>query len=213
MPSRSAMERSWPEASRVPSSLRRSSRSSGLLVRRGRPRCSRSGERDRADRRSMDRCRQRPARQQDWVHLGVGRWACLATATDDQDAALYDVIAGDGVIVAVGASLDAEMNATAAAWSSTDGATWERATVAGSDGASMGPVATTPTGFVATGDRRLGATRPLWVSETGDLMGGPGERPERPAPANRHPGLGRAVRARGRIGQIGRSTSVRGPLD
>ena len=83
-----------------------------------------------------------------------------------QDAALYDVIAGSGAIVAVGASLDAEMNATAAAWSSTDGSTWERATVAGSEGASMGPVATTPTGFVATGDRRLGATRPLWVSDT-----------------------------------------------
>jgi hypothetical protein len=83
-----------------------------------------------------------------------------------QDAALYDVIAGDGVIVAVGATLDAEMNATAAAWSSTDGATWDRATVAGSEGASMGPVATAPAGFVATGDRRLGDPRPLWVSTT-----------------------------------------------
>ena len=83
-----------------------------------------------------------------------------------QDAALYDVIAGEGLIVAVGASLDAEMNATAAAWSSTDGATWERATVEGLEGASMGSVATTPNGFVATGDRRLGATRPLWVSES-----------------------------------------------
>jgi hypothetical protein len=81
-----------------------------------------------------------------------------------EDAALYDVIAGDGVVVAVGAGLDAEMNATAAAWSSTDGVTWERATVAGSDGASMGSIAKTPEGFVATGDRPLGAARPLWVA-------------------------------------------------
>lgn len=83
-----------------------------------------------------------------------------------QDAALYDVIAGNGVIVAVGAVLDAEMNATAASWSSTDGAAWERATVAGSEGASMGPVAIAPAGFIATGDRRLGDPRPLWVSAT-----------------------------------------------
>lgn len=83
-----------------------------------------------------------------------------------EDAALYDVIAGDGVVVAVGARLDAEMNATATAWSSTDGLTWEQADVAGADGASMGPVATTPEGFVATGDRRFGDARPLWVATT-----------------------------------------------
>jgi hypothetical protein len=81
-----------------------------------------------------------------------------------KDAAFYDVIAGDGVVVAAGADLDAEMNAAAAAWSSTDGVTWERATVAGSDGASMGSIATTPEGFVATGDRPLGGPRPLWVA-------------------------------------------------
>jgi hypothetical protein len=83
-----------------------------------------------------------------------------------KDAALYDVIAGNGVVVAVGADLDAEMNATAAAWSSTDGTTWERATVAGPDKASIGSVATTPDGFIATGDRRLGESRPIWLATT-----------------------------------------------
>ena len=79
-------------------------------------------------------------------------------------AALYDVVAGHGVVVAVGARLDAEMNASAAAWRSTDGSSWEPATVAAPDGTSMGSVAMSPDGFVATGDRPLGFARPLWSS-------------------------------------------------
>ena len=84
-----------------------------------------------------------------------------------EDAALYDVVAGNGVIVAVGARLDAEMNATPTAWSSTDGTTWERAEVPGPVRSSMGSVATTPQGFIVTGDRGLGAGRPVWSSTTG----------------------------------------------
>jgi hypothetical protein len=83
-----------------------------------------------------------------------------------EGAALHDVAAGDGVVVAVGALLDAEMNTTAAVWSSTDGATWEQATVAAPEGTSMGSVAATPDGFVATGDRPLGVARPLWSATT-----------------------------------------------
>jgi molecular chaperone DnaK len=89
-----------------------------------------------------------------------------------EDAAIYDVVAGDGVIVAVGARLDADMNATPTAWSSTDGTTWERAEVPGPDRSSMGSVATTPEGFIATGDRALGAGRPVWISTTGTTWEG-----------------------------------------
>jgi len=99
-----------------------------------------------------------------WSSADGRAWESVQTI---EDAALYDVIAGDGVVVAVGAGLDAEMNATAAAWSSTDGTTWERASVEGPDKASMGSVATTPDGFIATGDRRLGDARPIWIAETG----------------------------------------------
>jgi hypothetical protein len=98
-----------------------------------------------------------------WSSADGRLWEAVQTI---EDAALYDVIAGDGVVVAVGAGLDAEMNATAAAWSSTDGTTWDRATVEGPDKASMGSVASTPDGFIATGDRRLGDARPIWVAST-----------------------------------------------
>jgi hypothetical protein len=84
-----------------------------------------------------------------------------------EDAALYDVVAGDGVIVAVGARLDAEMNATPTAWSSTDGAAWQRGELPGPDRSSMRSVTSTPTGFVATGHRALGAGRPVWTSTNG----------------------------------------------
>jgi hypothetical protein len=99
-----------------------------------------------------------------WSSADGRAWEPVQTI---EDAALYDLVAGDGAVIAVGAGLDAEMNATAAAWSSTDGTTWERATVEGPDKASMGSVATTPGGFIATGDRRLGDSRPIWISTTG----------------------------------------------
>lgn len=82
-----------------------------------------------------------------------------------EDAALYDVIAGDAVIVAVGADLDAEMHPAAMAWFSADGTTWERAKIAGAVGASMGSVAATVEGFAAIGDRPLGEARPFWQAE------------------------------------------------
>jgi hypothetical protein len=99
-----------------------------------------------------------------WSSMDGRSWQPVQTI---DDAALYDVVASEGVVVAVGAGLDAEMNATAAAWTSTDGTTWERATVEGPDKASMGSVTTTPAGFVATGDRPLGDARPIWEAETG----------------------------------------------
>ncbi len=81
-----------------------------------------------------------------------------------EDAALYDVTVGEGVVVAAGALLDDEMHATAAAWSSTDGATWESADVEAADGTSIAPVTATPEGFAATGDRPLGQPRPFWTA-------------------------------------------------
>ena len=83
-----------------------------------------------------------------------------------EDAALYDVIAGDGVVVAVGARLNDEMVATASAWSSPDGMTWTRAEVADSARTAMGSVTTTPGGFAAIGDRPLGVPRPFWTATT-----------------------------------------------
>ena len=95
-----------------------------------------------------------------------------------RDAALYDVIAGDGAIVAVGAVLDPEMNATAAAWSSADGATWERAAVAGSEGASMGSVAH-DAGRVRRHWRPSPRRRPAALERhDSDLMGGARQRPQ-----------------------------------
>jgi hypothetical protein len=94
-----------------------------------------------------------------WESEDGRTWRTLRTF---EDAALYDVTAADGVIVAVGARLDAEMHADAMAWFSFDGTTWEGATVAGAVGTSMGSVTATGEGFAATGDRPLGEVRPFW---------------------------------------------------
>jgi hypothetical protein len=88
-------------------------------------------------------------------------WRSIRTI---DDGALYDIAAGPGGVVAVGAKLDAEMTATAAAWSSTDGSTWQRSTVAAAARTSMGPVASTSAGFAAAGDRPLGQPRPIWTA-------------------------------------------------
>lgn len=98
-----------------------------------------------------------------WDSVDGRTWRLVQTM---ENAALYDVTATDTAVLAAGARLDAEMNATASAWSSTDGTTWEQATVEGSAGASMGSIATTPGGFAATGDRPLGAARPFWTATT-----------------------------------------------
>jgi hypothetical protein len=94
-----------------------------------------------------------------WVSSDGREWRSVRTI---DDAALYDVATGTGTIVAVGALLDVEMTATAAAWSSTDGSTWQRAKVAGAARTPMGPVASTSTGYAAAGDRPLGQPRPFW---------------------------------------------------
>ncbi len=96
-----------------------------------------------------------------WDSADGRAWRLVQTI---EDAALYDVIAGDGVVVAVGARLNDEMVATASAWSSPDGTTWTRADVADSAKTAMGSVTTTPTGFAAIGDRPLGVPRPFWTS-------------------------------------------------
>jgi hypothetical protein len=80
------------------------------------------------------------------------------------DAALHDVIVADGIIVAAGARLDDEMNATASVWTSTDGASWDLADVAGASSAAMSAITTTTSGFAAIGDRRLGQPRPVWTA-------------------------------------------------
>ena len=96
-----------------------------------------------------------------WQSADGRDWQLLHTI---DDAALYDVIVNDGVIVAVGARLDSEMTATASAWTSTDGASWELARVGGASNAAMGAVTTTADGFAAIGDRRLGQPRPIWTA-------------------------------------------------
>jgi molecular chaperone DnaK len=96
-----------------------------------------------------------------WESTDGGSWRAVQTI---EDAALYAAVAGDGVVVAVGARLDTEMNATASAWSSTDGTTWEAASVDGSRLTAMGSVTTTPEGFAAIGARPLGDPRPFWTA-------------------------------------------------
>jgi hypothetical protein len=96
-----------------------------------------------------------------WESTDGQSWRTVQTI---EDAALYDAVAGDDVVVAVGARLDAEMNATAAAWSSTDGATWEPADVDDSRLAAMGSVSASPDGFAAIGARPLGVPRPFWTA-------------------------------------------------
>lgn len=96
-----------------------------------------------------------------WESEDGQAWQAVQTV---EDAAIYDVIAGDGIVVAVGASLDAEMNATATVWFSTDGATWERGRVAGGTGTSMGSITAWAAGLAATGDRPLGEPRPFWTA-------------------------------------------------
>ncbi len=94
-----------------------------------------------------------------WESADGRTWSVVQTI---DDAALYDVVVGGGVVVAVGALLDDEMHPTAAAWTSTDGTSWEPADVGAADGTSIAPVTTTPDGFAATGDRPLGQPRPFW---------------------------------------------------
>ena len=96
-----------------------------------------------------------------WASPDGRAWETVQTM---EDAALYDIVVGAGVAVAVGARLDAEMTATATAWSSTDGTTWIPAKVAAAAKTAMGSVTTTPDGFAATGDRPLGVMRPIWTA-------------------------------------------------
>jgi hypothetical protein len=98
-----------------------------------------------------------------WDSTDGRTWNVVQTI---EDAALYDLVVGDGVVVAAGALLDDEMHATAAAWSSTDGTTWLPADVEAADGTSIAPLTTTPDGFAATGDRPLGQPRPFWSATT-----------------------------------------------
>ncbi len=96
-----------------------------------------------------------------WESADGREWQVLHSIAD---AALHDVIVGGDILVAVGARLDAEMNATASAWTSTDGRSWTLATVAGASNAAMGAITTTTDGFAAIGDRRLGEPRPVWTA-------------------------------------------------
>ena len=96
-----------------------------------------------------------------WGSADGRKWQTVETI---ENAALYDIVSGDGVIVAAGARLDAEMSATGTAWISTDGTTWELAEVADGAGTAIGSVTPTSEGFAATGDRPLGEARPFWVA-------------------------------------------------
>ena len=98
-----------------------------------------------------------------WESVDGRTWQTVRTI---ENAALYGVASGNGVIVATGARLDAEMNATAAAWTSTDGTAWKRAEVADGGGAAMGSVIATEQGFAATGHRPFGEDRPIWAATT-----------------------------------------------
>ncbi len=96
-----------------------------------------------------------------WESTDGREWQVLETIAD---AALHDVTVGGDTLVAVGARLDAEMTGTASAWTSTDGASWTLAKVAGASSAAIGAVTTTADGFAAVGDRRLGEPRPVWTA-------------------------------------------------
>jgi hypothetical protein len=99
-----------------------------------------------------------------WQSTDGRSWEPVRTIPN---AALYDLVVGKGVLVAAGARLDVEMNATASVWTSTDGTTWSQARVAGARGPAMGTVAATSAGFAASGDRPLGQPRPFWRSSSG----------------------------------------------
>jgi hypothetical protein len=77
-------------------------------------------------------------------------------------AVLYDVVATHDVAVAVGASLDAEMTSTAAAWTSTDGTQWAKGAVGSASLSSIRAVTVWPSGFAAAGDAPHDRTRPIW---------------------------------------------------
>lgn len=96
-----------------------------------------------------------------WQSADGRGWRLLHTI---DDAALHDVLVAGDVIVAVGARLDGDMNATASAWTSTDGASWKLAKVAGAASAAMGAITLTAGGLAAIGDRRLGQPRPVWTA-------------------------------------------------
>lgn len=96
-----------------------------------------------------------------WQSADGRDWRLVHTI---DDAALHDIIVADDIVVAVGARLDSEMNATASAWTSTDGASWSLAKVSGASSAAMGAITTTDGGLAAIGDRRLGQPRPVWTA-------------------------------------------------
>jgi hypothetical protein len=94
-----------------------------------------------------------------WVSDDGTSWTEVLTVSD---GALYDIAASSRAIVAVGAFLDQDMVATAAAWVSTNGDTWTPAQVADGERRPMGLVTPTELGWLAVGDRPLGETRPVW---------------------------------------------------
>ena len=96
-----------------------------------------------------------------WTSDDGSTWTEVLTIPD---AALYDVAAGDGALVAAGAYLTDEMAATAAAWVSRDGTAWDEAAVDGAERTPISNVTATATGFVAIGDRPLGDPRPVWTA-------------------------------------------------
>jgi hypothetical protein len=99
-----------------------------------------------------------------WESADGRAWRLVETL---DGAALHDIGVSDGVAIAVGARLDAEMNATATAWRSTDGSAWRRASVSAAGSASMRSIAATSAGFAVTGHRRLGEPRPFWTTTDG----------------------------------------------
>jgi hypothetical protein len=85
-------------------------------------------------------------------------------AVSIEDAALYDVVATHDVAVAVGADLDEEMNATAAAWTTSDGQAWAEGAVDGAEGSAMRSVTVWSGGFAASGEGPNGETQPIWTA-------------------------------------------------
>ena len=96
-----------------------------------------------------------------WTSADGRTWA---EAISIPDAALYDVVAMHDVAAAVGAHLDDEMNATAAAWSSTDAQEWAEGAVDGAEGSAMRTVTVWSGGFAASGEGPNGETQPVWTA-------------------------------------------------
>lgn len=105
-----------------------------------------------------------------WDRLGGPR--SEAGVGDDpavvfDNGGVADVVAAGGLLVAVGASPGGEFVPTAAAWTSADTLTWQRASVADAEDCYLTAAATATTGLLAAGWCTTTGQPALWTSADG----------------------------------------------